>query len=48
MPQEWLDRLEIKDGDILIIDDIDKKTIKITKAKVGKAWYLISFVLSQL
>lgn len=37
MPQEWLDRSEIKDGDILIIDDIDKKTIKITKAKVGKA-----------
>jgi len=36
MPQEWLDRLEIKDGDILLIDTRSKHVI-ITKAKVGKA-----------
>ena len=36
MPQEWLDRLEIKDGDILLIDTRTKHVI-ITKAKVGKA-----------
>lgn len=36
IPQEWLDRLEIKDGDILLIDTKTKQVI-ITKAKVGKA-----------
>ena len=36
MPQEWIDRNEIKDGDTLIIENYEGKTIKITKAKLKK------------
>ena len=36
IPHEWLDRLEIKNGDILLIDSRTKHVI-ITKAKVGRA-----------
>ena len=36
MPQEWLDRFEIKEGDILLVDATSKHLV-ITKAKLQEA-----------